>query len=259
MLVWLRDHCRRNARPENWRRGLIFAAAAWELGEKLPPFVINGAELQAHEVFPALWIAERYSNLIEGEERRRGVWEAFERIKEGVNFDGAMNSGDLLYPASLIDVAMFYEALCSQTSQIDPATLFGNIPWHPEIRLSSENLFTKGEYVMAVFQAAVTFIDSVKKRSHHPTDAKGKPLDGVDLMVCAFGSKSPILKSNALRDQADENEQRGLSLIAQGIVSAVRNPKGHTPQVNIILGPYEALEQLAIISHLMRRLDVATT
>jgi hypothetical protein len=62
----------------------------------------------------------------------------------------------------------------------------------------------------------------------------------------------------AIRNLADQNEQTGLSMIAQGIAIGLRNPKGHQPKAAIQLGPYEALEQLAIISYLMNRLDTST-
>ncbi|HUE83658.1 MAG TPA: TIGR02391 family protein [Pyrinomonadaceae bacterium] len=66
------------------------------------------------------------------------------------------------------------------------------------------------------------------------------------------------MKFNSLSNLADQNEQTGLSLIAQGIATGLRNPKGHQPKAAIQLGPYEALEQLAVISYLMKRLDAAT-
>jgi len=120
---------------------------------------------------------------------------------------------------------MFYEALLCQTREIDPVTLFNNIPWHPEVRHSSESLFIKGEYMNSVLEAAKMFIDTVKLRTGHPVGRDGKPLDGVKLIEHTFGSKPLVLKFNNLKTQADENEQRGLSLIAQGAVSAFRNPK----------------------------------
>ncbi|HLF27719.1 MAG TPA: TIGR02391 family protein [Anaerolineae bacterium] len=255
LLQGLRQHCERNAQLENWRRRLLFAAAAHELKGTISPFYIQGSDLEVHEIFPALWFAGRYPSLVKDEDSRRGTWEAFDRLKEGISLESSANGGGILYTASPIDVAMLYEALLNQTRAIDPVTLFNNIPFHPEIRRAAESLFVKGEYVMSVFQASVVFIDAVKNRSGYPTDKAGKPLDGVDLMVHAFGSKSPALKFNELKTQAERNEQRGLSCIAEGLVSAFRNPKGHVPAPNIALDPYEALDQLATISYLMRRLD----
>jgi uncharacterized protein (TIGR02391 family) len=135
--------------------------------------------------------------------------------------------------------------------------LYDNFPWHPEVRKVTQSLFTKGEFVMAVFQAGVLFIDAVKKRSAFPIGKDGRPLDGVSLMDSVFLAKPPLLKFTDMSDQTAQNEHRGLGLIAQGIVSALRNPKGHAPHVHIKLDPFEAIEQLATISYLMRRLDDA--
>lgn len=251
----LRDHCERNGQPGNSRRAVLFAAAAHEIGGKTPQFDFNIPELKIHEIFPALWFAARYQNVIRDELVRRALWQSFESTKESVNLSLISNGQDALYPASPIDVAMLYEALLNQTRNIDPAVLFNNIPWHPAIRQAAESLFIKAEYVMAVFQASVTFVDAVKNQTGHPLGRDRKPLDGGPLMDHVFLSKPPILKFNKLSNQAEENEQRGLGLIASGVVSAVRNPKGHTPQIAIALDPYEALEQLATISYLMKRLD----
>ncbi len=251
----LKDHCERNGQPDNSRRAVLFAAAAQEIGGILPLFDFNIPELKIHEIFPALWFATRYPKSTRDELVCGALWQAFETSKESVNFSLVSNGHDSRYPASPIDIAMLYEALLDQTKTIDPVVLFNNIPWHPSIRPAAESLFVKAEYVMAVFQASVTFVDTVKNRAGHPRGKDGKPLDGGPLMEYVFLSKTPILKFNNLSNQAERDEQRGLGLIAGGVVSAVRNPKGHTPKIAIALDPYEALEQLATISYLMKRLD----
>lgn len=253
----LRDHSGRNGQPGNSRRAILFAAATQEIGGTTPQFDFNIPELKIHEIFPALWFAARYPNSIRDELVRRGLWQSFESIRESVNLSLISNGQETLYPASPIDVAMLYEALLNQTMNIDPAVLFNNIPLHPVIRQAAESLFIKAEYVMAVFQASVTFVDAVKKNAGYPSDKNQNPLDGGPLMEHVFLSKPPKLKFNNLSSQAEKDEQRGLGLIAQGVVSAVRNPKGHTPKIAIVLDPYEALEQLATISYLMKRLDMA--
>lgn len=127
---------------------------------------------------------------------------------------------------------------------------------------SADSLFIKGEYVNAVFEAAKSFIEAVKHQAGNPVDKNGKPLDGVVLIDNIFhrtSSKTPTLKFNALASLADQNEHDGLYYVARGIAQAFRNPKGHLPKAAIALTPYEALEQLATISYLMRRLDAAQT
>lgn len=246
---WLRDHCVRCAQSENIRRAVLFAAAANVLGGAPRPLAFNVADLAVHEVIPVLWLTERSPQLVDGEDRRRGVWEAYERLKDGIVLDD-------LTP---IDLAMLYEAVVSKTRQPDFIALFNTMPWHPAIRVAAGSLFVKGEYVAAVFEAAKVFVDAVKQRAGHPHDSNGKPLDGGPLMTYTFGGRTPRIKFTSLSNQTEQNEHRGLALIAEGIVSALRNPKGHLPGAAIALTPEEALEQLATISYLMRRLDTATS
>jgi hypothetical protein len=73
----------------------------------------------------------------------------------------------------------------------------------------------------------------------------------------ARGARTPRLKFTDLNNLAEENEHDGLYSIARGIQLAFRNPAGHLPRTAIPLGPGEALERLATISYLMKRLDSA--
>jgi uncharacterized protein (TIGR02391 family) len=253
---WLQTFCVGNALPGNWRRCFLFAASAYELNAKISSISIDPMELQTYDIFSALWFAEQYPDLLDTK-IREGMWEAFEILYEGINLDAFETDEEVLFPASPIDISMLHEALVFQTKKINPNTLFNNMPWHPELRLASESLFIKGEYVNAVFEAAKLFIDSVKNKAGHPADKNGKALDGYLLMQKVFLSKPPILKFNSLSNETDWNEQNGLGRIATGVVTALRNPKGHLPASYISLDPYEALEQLVTISFLMKKLDRA--
>lgn len=245
MLVWLRDHCVHCAQSENIRRAVLFAAAADILGGVPRPLVFNVAELTIHEVIPAIWLTERSPQIIDSDDRRRGVWVAYERLKDGIVFD----------ELGQIDLVMLYEAVVKKIQVPDFVALFNNLPMHSAVRSAAGSLFLKGEYVSAVFEAAKKFIDEVKQQAGNPQASNGKPLDGGPLMTWVFGSTTPRLKFTSMITQAEKNEHRGMTLIAEGIVSALRNPKGHLPSSEITLPPEEALEQLAIISYLMRRLD----
>lgn len=251
----LGEHYRRYAQAENIRLAALFAAAADVLGARARPLVFDVATLSAHEVIPLVWLAERHPSLIDGDARRNGVWEAYERLKDGIALDDQEVANGALHLAIPTDLAMLYEAVVSKTNQTDFVALFNNMPWHPSIRATASSLFLKGEYVAAVFEAAKLCIDTVKQRAGNPHDAGGKPLDGVPLITYSFGSKPPRLKFTSFGTQTEQNEHRGLALIAEGIVSALRNPKGHLPGTSIPLSAEEALEQLAMISYLMRRLD----
>jgi len=183
---WLEQLCEQYDQPSvKWSRRLQFAAAAKELGVNVSKFSINSNDLEIYEVVIALWFSERYPQLIDSEERRRQLWEALENVKEGICLDESETAAK--YPVSAIELAMLYEAVLSQATEIDPVTLFNNFPWHPEIRKVSESLFLKGEYVVAVVEAGKLFIESVKVKSGHPVNSgNGKPLDGRPLMEFVF-------------------------------------------------------------------------
>lgn len=255
---WFQRHCLRNSQSGNWRRRMLFSAAFVELGDRIIQFAPEIADLTLDELPCALWFAETCSDCIM-EDSRRDLWSLLADVKEQILLEpvGDDIAEDEPYQASPIDVAMLYLAAVSQTREVDPITLFHSIPLHPKIRQASESLFLKGEYVNAVLEAAKSLIDEIKHRAGHPTNPKGKPLDGNALVQQVFGSQNPILKFNALATQSDRDEHRGLKLITEGIVAAIRNPKGHDPKDKITLAPYEALDQLVIVSYIYKRVDSA--
>jgi uncharacterized protein (TIGR02391 family) len=257
---WLAEHCQRSAQTNNWPRCMSFSAASYELKGTISSLAVKGSDLQAYEVIPALWFAERYPKLLDSDDRRRSFWEAFERIKEGISWEDNNGENAALYAPSPVDTAMFYEALLCRTGEIDAVALFKNLPLHPEVRQAAESLFIKGEYVNAVFEAMKTFIEKVKNRAGNPVNSSGMALDGVVLLENVFsrqGSRVPPLKFTDLNNLAEEDEHDGLYFIARGIQKAFRNPAGHLPRTSIPLSPGEALEKLATISYMMKRLDSA--
>ena len=253
---WLQRHCLQSAQTGNLRRRLLFLAAAIELGASPSPVSLPTDSLRIDAISPALWFAERYRNYLDKDEHCQALWDELAVTKEAIILEPLEQSNGG-FVISNIDIAMLYEALTSQTRAVDPLILFQNFPLHPEVRRLAESLFAKGEYVGAVFEAAKAFVDAAKQKAGYPTDAKGQPLDGAPLMQHVFSPKHPILKFNALASQSDKDEHRGLGLIAEGIVAAVRNPKAHTTKDNIPLDAYEALEQLIVISYLFKRVDKA--
>jgi uncharacterized protein (TIGR02391 family) len=253
---WLQRHCLQSAQTGNLRRRLLFLAAAIELGASPSPVSLPTDSLRIDQMSPALWFAERYRSYLDKDEHCQALWDELAVTKEAIILEPLEQSNGG-FVVSNIDIAMLYEALTFQTRAVDPLILFQNFPLHPEVRRLAESLFAKGEYVGAVFEAAKAFVDVVKQKAGHPAGAKGQPLDGAPLMQHVFSPKHPILKFNALASQSDKDEHRGLGLIAEGIVAAVRNPKGHAPKDKITLDAYEALEQLIVISYLFKRVDKA--
>lgn len=257
---WLQQHCLRNSQSGNWRRRMLFFAASVELGSTIMPLAPKSVDLSLHELPCALWFGETCPDCMM-EDSRRDLWSLLADVKEQILLEPVDDDivQDELYQASPIDVAMLYLAAVARTGEVDPVALFRSIPLHSKVRQASESLFLKGEYVNAVLEAAKALIDEIKCKAGHPTNPKGKPLDGSPLVQHVFSSQNPILKFNALATQSERDEHRGLKLITEGIVAAIRNPKGHDPKDKITLTPYEALDQLVIVSYIYKRLDSAHT
>ncbi|KCZ95559.1 hypothetical protein HHI_05365 [Hyphomonas hirschiana VP5] len=74
-------------------------------------------------------------------------------------------------------------------------------------------------------------------------------------MMKAFSEKNTIIKATLLQGESGENEQVGIKHIAAGMMSAMRNPKGH--EYDLMDSPDVCLDQLSIISALMRQIESA--
>lgn len=88
-------------------------------------------------------------------------------------------------------------------------------------------------------------------------NSKGEALGGKGLMTVVFNEQAPpldITSDNANATQkADERE--GFKFLFMGVAQALRNPRGHGPDLRT--GEQEAMEMLGAASLLMRRLDRA--
>lgn len=119
---------------------------------------------------------------------------------------------------------------------------------HPRLAEVCLDLYRNGLYANAVFDASKTLINFVKERSGR------HDLDGVELVRTVFSRKSPILAFNELRDPSDLDEQEGLLHLFEGVVLAVRNPRGRDAAID---SPERAFEYLALLNLLAQRLQRA--
>jgi uncharacterized protein (TIGR02391 family) len=130
----------------------------------------------------------------------------------------------------------------------DAAPDLPELSWlHPTVLGACPKLFADGHLRECVLSAAIALMDQIRELS-------GLGLDGSELMQVAL---SPVKRHIVVADLATdngENVQRGTHLIAQGVVAAIRNPNAHR---RVELSPPEALEQLAVLSFVARRLDHA--
>lgn len=255
---WLAEQCQQNATDGGWRRRLLFAAAAIEIGGQASPSVPSVEALAPYDLPTALWFAESYPSTV-SQQWRQDLWRLLDSTHEQILIEVSNPEmlGHELHPASNIDVCMLCIALSSRTADTDPIALFRYLPLHPKVRLASQSLFLTGENVSAVFEAAKALVDEIKQRAGNPTDARGRQLDGRSLVQTVFSGKPPVIGFTALGSQSEVDEHEGLKLITEGIVAAIRNPKGHDPKSRIPLNAHEALDQLTVISYVFRHLDSA--
>jgi uncharacterized protein (TIGR02391 family) len=120
--------------------------------------------------------------------------------------------------------------------------------FHTLIMETCASVWENGHRREAVDRAAIALIDAVRQLSGQ------RDLDGDELMKRAFSPSAPSIVVADLRTRTGQSIQRGTHLIAMGAIAAIRNPNSHRldePSVD------EALEKLAVLSFVARRLDDA--
>lgn len=120
---------------------------------------------------------------------------------------------------------------------------------HPKFPPKVRLLFNDGHYSEASFEA-LKFLDKQIQ------NLAGEGLiSGHKLMMSVFGGQPPKIKINSGVNQSEKDEQEGYRFIFAGIMSAIRNPKGH--EYNLYDDPDTCLDYLSFISFLIRRLEGA--
>jgi len=243
------------------QRRIMFLASEKELGQETQLYIPPDVFSDAGDVIALVWWHERYGKTV----GRKPWWKIFDNIADNISLveKTTMDEVSETRILSSWEIAILYESLVRETSNPDPSMLFELYTLHPRIRAISETLFSKGEYLNAVFEATKAFNDFLRERtgSHESETA---------LVRYALGDpsskeiKDPKIKFNPLDPtsqdyKSQQNEQRGLSYLAYGVFFAFRHPKGHEPKDtqwgNITY--QEALDQLSVISYLMKRIEEA--
>lgn len=137
---------------------------------------------------------------------------------------------------------------CNLNLSVQIKSIFQGFDLHSRIATVAKDLYLDGHYSNAVFDSAKALINYVKEKS-------GKHnLDGAPLMRTVFSRNDPIVVFNDGVDQTAKDEQEGLMHLFEGIVLAIRNPRGHAFFDD---DPQKALEYIVMISHLSKCLDEA--
>jgi len=121
---------------------------------------------------------------------------------------------------------------------------------HSRISEVSAGLLKDGHNAAAVLEAMKAVNNRVKDLAT-PEIA----LDGKSLMSATFSLKQPHLILGDLADETGRNLQEGYMYLLMGAMQALRNPGAHRQFEP--MDANETLEQLALASLLMRRLDEA--
>lgn len=120
---------------------------------------------------------------------------------------------------------------------------------HPDIAGVSMKLFDDGHYAQATFEAFKYIDNQVKVIS-------GIEDTGFNLMMNAFNETGPKIKLTNLKTMSDKDEQKGFRYIFAGIMSGIRNPRGHDNRAD----PIDlCLDHLSVASVLLRTLEARRT
>ena len=121
--------------------------------------------------------------------------------------------------------------------------------FHPQVVRHSRSHFIRGAYFHAVFESCKAFDTAVRDNTH--IAKSGQPL-----MSDALHLGGP-LKLNSQRTQSEKDEQQGIMYLCMGLMNAVRNPQAHEPELTWPMTRDDALDVLALISFLFRKLENA--
>lgn len=124
---------------------------------------------------------------------------------------------------------------------------------HPDVLRYCRAELVQRNYFHAVLEAAKSVSAKIR-------DMTGLTSDGAQLVDEAFTLKNnmPPLAFNSLQTASERSAHSGYAHFARGVVGAFRNPTAHEPKVEFTLTEDDALDMLATISMLHRRLDQAT-
>ncbi len=124
---------------------------------------------------------------------------------------------------------------------------------HPDVLAFCSAELVQRNYFHAVLEASKSVSQKIRTRT-------GLTADGSELADQAFTLKAnmPPLAFNALRTPSERSSHSGYAHFVRGVVGAFHNPTAHEAKVEFTLSKDDALDMLATISMVHRRLDEAT-
>ena len=122
---------------------------------------------------------------------------------------------------------------------------------HVEIFKYCKTELLQENYFHAVLEAVKGVAERLRQMS-------GLATDGAELVNTALSTKSPLLALNSLSSETEISEQKGVANLLVGVFGAIRNPTAHAPKVVWAMPEQDALDVLAILSYVHRKLDGAS-
>lgn len=119
---------------------------------------------------------------------------------------------------------------------------------HQTILDDLQDDWLRTDYYAAVFE-------SIKVLGHRLRSMTGIDLDGAKLVDASLLGGSPPILITPYSTVTEQNEQRGVGALAKGLFSAFRNPQAHEPRSAWNMTEQDALDVLATLSLIHRRLD----
>ena len=101
-------------------------------------------------------------------------------------------------------------------------------------------------------------LEAVKGIAERIRQLSGLSTDGAELVNQVFSTKTPILAFNSLQTETETSEQKGIANLLVGLFGAIRNPTAHAPKVTWAMPEQDAIDVLALLSFIHRKLDNAT-
>jgi uncharacterized protein (TIGR02391 family) len=228
-------------------RQVFLHAALKELGQPLgsPP---NETEDVADAV-ATLWWQVRYTDGADVVAKWERLDALLLEVDIGATHDGRDHGVRSLGPW---EKALLFESLCREIRAINPKTLFELYPLHPRLKKIVRPHFDKALYPSAVAQAVQVLNELIQQKTGDTSRGEN------ELVTHWMACKPPRFALNDnVADPAGADEHYGLTRIIGGVFKGLRNPLGHRPEDAPLLArtPYETIDQLALISYLMKRVE----
>jgi len=248
----------------NLIRKIFFLASLFELEKEFDDDFKFENPQDVNDKILILWFRGKYDT--KKEQKLKTQYEFIPEIASEIDLE-LFNEKNVKQPLSNICLSLLFEYLNKELLYINPSVLFDYYPLHPEVKRIAYSYFANEKYIPAIFESIKKLIEFIRikinipKSEHSEVKIIKQTMTPKDHNGWKDAINIPILFNDryVTGDISARNEQEGLALIAEGLIKAFRHPKGHKPEDDQLLqiSPYDALDQLVIISYMWKRIERA--